>query len=312
MHRPLFRLAAFASLSLALLPASAGAYLASPPDQPPREITTLDELEQFYRSRPDLAKEWQELLQQLKNGDRPEKAEEAKPEERSLSDDVGLTTPEQASSAGASLDSGGKAGREGGGGGRSAMGQLQGAAASAGAPEPAAPPTPDEGKEVHPPFVDPIKNVEGQMEDKEKARKIIAEIAKAKAQGDKIRKLYEDLLNKAYFSEAKFSGPLVKAEVDYIRKGINSEKWSDFPTASHGGVPPGAAATWQGSGNRGGGHITMAPGLMNLRIFDHEFLHHSDAGHADRSPLGVNELHAVEPPCYKYMGCAPGMGGSGC
>jgi len=64
------------------------AYIASPPDQPPREITTLDELEEFYRARPQLAKEWQELKDQIKNGDRtqPQPEPEAKPEAGPKSD----------------------------------------------------------------------------------------------------------------------------------------------------------------------------------------------------------------------------------
>ncbi|MFA5138080.1 MAG: hypothetical protein WC728_02520 [Elusimicrobiota bacterium] len=299
-----------------LLAAEGGfAYIASPPDQPPREITTLEELEDFYRARPQLAKEWQELKEQIKNGDRAQ----AQPEPEAKSDvnirpaDSPLESParkEDSSAPGAAAPEPQKSDQEEAPAGASSspMKQLKDAAGPSAKTDV---PQPDSGKEIKQVPVDSPKEIDAAMTDKEKARQIISQIAEAKAEGGKMKGLYEDYLNKVYFGDANFSGPLVRSQLQYIRKGINSGNWKDFPTAAFGGVPAGAAATWEGSGNMGGGHITMAPGLMNMRVFDHEWLHHSDAGHADKTSIGVNELMSVEPPCYKYMGCAPGMNG-GC
>ena len=290
-------LATSMTLGLAL---PAGAYLASPPDQPPREVTSIDELEQFYKSKPGLAKEWAEVLQQLKAGKKEPEEAEAGPlkEVQPLSQDSERSAPLQETRSLLEAD----------GGGASSMDQLR---MAAGRKAQTPPPVVGPAQEVDNTPKIPCAQQTFDKGEKGEVLKGICAIAEAKSQSGKMQALYQEYLAKVYFAEGDHSGPLVKSQVRYIRKGIKDKRWEDFPTAAFGGVPPGAAATWEGSGDRGGGHITMAPGLTNMRIFDHEWLHHSDAGHADDTPIGVNEMNDIEPPCYKYMGCAPGMDG-GC
>ncbi|MFA5138142.1 MAG: hypothetical protein WC728_02830 [Elusimicrobiota bacterium] len=283
----------------------ARAYLASPPDQAPREVTTLDELEKFYKGKPGLAKEWAEIQQQLKAGDKEQQAPEQEPSaDAEPVREVQPMSQDAAPAASAAAES--KTTQVADGLDSSAMAQLKKAAG--------------EKAQTAPPAVGPSQEADNtpkvpcsqQTFDKGERNEILKEIctiAEAKSQGGKMQALYQEYLAKVYFAEGSVGGPLVKSQMEYIRKGIKDKRWEDFPTAAFGGVPPGAAATWEGSGDRGGGHITMAPGLLNMRIFDHEWLHHSDAGHADNTPIGVNEMNDVEPPCYKYMGCAPGMSG---
>lgn len=284
------------------LPASA--YLASPPDQPPREITTLDELAQFYKSRPGLAKEWAEIQQQLKAGEKQPEASEQKP--AAEAEPVKEVQPfsQQALPASALAES--KTTQEIDGGGASSMEQLRLAAARK-APPP--PPAVGPAQEVDNTPKIPCSQQTFDPSERGEILKNICAVAEAKSESGKMQSLYQEYLAKVYFAEGDAGGPLVKSQTAYIRKGIQAKRWEDFPTAAFGEVPPGAAATWEGSGDKGGGHITMAPGLTNMRIFDHEWLHHSDAGHADGTPIGVNEFSDIEPPCYRYMGCAPGMGG---
>ena len=290
----------------------ARAYLASPPDQPPREVTSIDELEAFYKSRPGLAKEWAEIQQQLKAGvkEQPQTPEEETRPPAEGAEPVKEVQPlrqDAAPAPTAAAEEESKAAARGSDGPASsaALDQLKRAAG--------------EKAQTAPPEVGPSQKADNtpkvpcsqQTFDKGERNEILKEIcaiAEAKSKSGKMQSLYQEYLAKVYFAEGSVAGPLVKSQLEYIRKGIKDKRWEDFPTAAFGGVPPGAAATWEGSGDKGGGHITMAPGLTNMRIFDHEWLHHSDAGHADHTPIGVNEMNDVEPPCYKYMCCAPGLG----
>ena len=56
----------------------------------------------------------------------------------------------------------------------------------------------------------------------------------------------------------------------------------------------------------------MKEGNNSMRVFDHEWIHHGDAGHAEGSPLGKNWKMDVEPPAYAQMGCTYGGGGDEC
>lgn len=290
-----------------LYSARALAYLASPPDSPPVEILTFRELKDYADENPAL-KDWLgDVRRQVEEGKRRQEEEERARREGGGAQPLGaavdgpldaLGQAERRRHPDLSEETDNRVRPSGG----DAMQQLQRASGARGAAD--APPT-GSVQEIDP-IAQGLVDVD-KLSGQERIKAIIHLIAVSKGEAS-VQQLYEDYLQKVYFGGKSGNTATTTGQVGFLRKGIEGNSWSDFPTAAHGEVPPGAAATWSG------GHITMAPGLNDVRIFDHEMIHHADSGHGDGSPIGVNENSEVEgKTSYGNMGCAPGMGSSnGC
>lgn len=302
-HSRLARAALFAA-GAALLPAPAArAYFATPPGAPAIEVLALQELDAFVEANPVLGGWLEGVREQIEAGKKQEEEgarrlgeEQPEPEregerERRRRGHAELTLgSDEALARRAEI-------RRGGG----AMSELRGMLGASDAV------VTDAGK---PQEIDPAELLAKvdlkKLKKAERAKLVIPVIAREKA-APSLQQLYQEHLQKAYFGGGG-NTPTSTAEAGYIRRGIDDLNWGSFPTAAHGAVPPGAAATWSG------GHITMAPGLVDLRIFDHEWIHHSDAANGDGSPIGENENSEVEgKTSYGNMGCVVGLGSAnGC
>ncbi|MFA5139438.1 MAG: hypothetical protein WC728_09415 [Elusimicrobiota bacterium] len=282
---------------------SAHAYLASEPGESPREITTVSELQNYYKDKPELAQEWKELQKAIQSQKPPE--EEAPKEERKAVD--ALPEPEKQEPPPEEQSLGKK---ETGPTSEAAMGQLK--ELDRGQAKTEAPAV-DEGREIPVPPGAAPKTPEQQIREK------IEKIARAKAQDARAYELYVAGLTDTYFNKEKLGGEYTGKVQAATRAHIEGLEVDQFPTMEFGSVPQGAAATWEGGESNGtGAHITMGEFLETAskgtkRIWDHEFNGHDrDAKKGDGTPLGVNPTGDVEKIAYDTMGCFVGLGGTDC
>jgi hypothetical protein len=281
---------------------SARAYLASEPGAPPREITTVSELQNYYKGKPELAQEWNDLQKAIQSGKPPQEEEAPKEkEERKLAVDP---LPEQEKKE-TPIEEQSLGKKETAPASGTAMGQLKEL---------------DKGKtKTEAPSVDEGREVPAPKTPEQDIREKIEKISRAKAKDARAYRLYVEGLTDAYFNKEKLGGEYTGKVQAATRAHIEGFEIDQFPTMEFGSVPQGAAATWEGGETDGkSAHITMGEFLETAskgtkRIWDHEFNGHDrDAKKGDGSPLGVNPTGDVEKIAYDTMGCFVGLGGTDC
>ncbi|MFA5140580.1 MAG: hypothetical protein WC728_15230 [Elusimicrobiota bacterium] len=122
----------------------------------------------------------------------------------------------------------------------------------------------------------------------------IWEAARVKADAA-TRRLYRDFLRKVYWN-GHAAGDDTGALVQRIRNALETKDgFMIFPREIMGPVPEGAAATY------GGGLVTMGPGVLDMAVHSHEWLHWWDDMNGSMDGQRGKE-DQIEPYAYDNMG----------